>query len=104
MDREQEFAVRQAWKALLFATTGAIKNIHAQLDRLETELQIEGHMAHKALSCDIAAAVKSIRDQVEHLEARLGSEDIQVQRTIEKEAQEAFLVSTGSGRRGELIS
>ena len=95
-NKEQEFAVRQAWKALLFATTGAFKNIHAQLDRLETELEIAGYEAQEALSRDIAAAVKNIREQVLRLESRLDNEDTQIQRTVDEELQGTFVVSAGS--------
>ncbi len=49
MNREQEFAVRETWKALLFDVVRAIEAIRESIDRLEAQLEIQGRQVQRAL-------------------------------------------------------
>lgn len=95
MNKEQEFVIREAWKALLFDVELAIQNIHGQVSRLETNLEIEDHKAWKALLFDVELAIKNIREEVDRLETNLEIEDRQVQRALEERHKEAILTSAG---------
>ncbi len=49
MNKEQEFVISEAWKALLFSVEQAIENIKDEVDRLEAQLEIEDRQVQRAL-------------------------------------------------------
>ncbi len=49
MNKEQEFVISEAWKALLFSVEQAIENIKDEVDRLEVQLEIEDRQVQRAL-------------------------------------------------------
>ena len=49
MNKEQEFVISEAWKALLFSVERAMENIKEEVDRLEAQLEIEDRQVQRAL-------------------------------------------------------
>ena len=49
MNKEQEFVISEAWKALLFSVERAMENIKEEVDRLEAQLEIEDRQVQRVL-------------------------------------------------------
>jgi len=49
MNKEQEFVISEAWKALLFSVERAMENIKEEIDRLEAQLEIEDRQVQRVL-------------------------------------------------------
>ena len=49
MNREQEFAVRETWKALVFDVVRTLETIRGSIDHLEAQLEIQGRQVQRAL-------------------------------------------------------